>query len=228
MRQRKSPDGGSIPPHPAGSEKYDLSWSDEQKAWFWDVFRKDRFGFLFYFGCFFVGIYYFPDDGVEINHMDWEAREIVTVSLSILAAVTAVVSLYMSLFLVIPPAKSDVKWTYLKDNWNGVFGYLTTNILVAQMYYWPLCAFAETLRYYGYGSDSVIVRRLIHFVYSLSVWSGSFGMVLTILFLKFCWFEPKWRTTVLEVLQQRGHKYVGPKNVSTLRIVPFSSTFVVY
>lgn len=94
---------------------------------------------------------------------------------------------------------------------NGRFGYLTVNIVCFHLIYWPLCLLAELFRARGLSKTHVLARKLIGFTYATSVISGTFGIVLTILFLKFNWYEPKWRKNVLELYRSRGFVWIGPK-----------------
>uniref|UniRef100_A0A7S3V0C6 Uncharacterized protein n=1 Tax=Aplanochytrium stocchinoi TaxID=215587 RepID=A0A7S3V0C6_9STRA len=184
----------------------------EQKVWFWGVFRKDAAAFLFYGILFAFLLYYFPEDQVHIPPLKRQPHSHdQRIFLNVIIALLALVSMYINIFHGTPPHKGDVKHLFLRDNVNGHFGYLTVNILCVHVYYWPMCVLAELFRARRLEEDSQVVRKLIGFVYFTSILSGSFGIVLTILFLKFCWYEPKWRETVLELYQSRGFKWVGPK-----------------
>jgi hypothetical protein len=76
----------------------------------------------------------------------------------------------------------------------GRFVFLTVNILTLEAVYWITSLVAETSRLMSgtpiWGATAIC--------YSLSVFVAALGFMLTVLFLKFCWFEKNWREQVRE------------------------------
>jgi hypothetical protein len=127
--------------------------------------------------------------------------------------------------------RADNKWGLMDDGILGDFTYLTFNILIGHVLYWPCCLFAEVAWYVLHHEDAKDIvptivaqignpedstwapyaRNLLLFCYSLSVFSATLGTVLCFLFLKFNWFEPVWRRDVLEVYYARGQYSFGTK-----------------
>lgn len=101
--------------------------------------------------------------------------------------------------------KDDNKYHLLGKNIGGHFSYLTVNILYTHCAYWLACLATEIAWEHGYGRTSKFTRQLVYFTHMFASISAALGIVLTILYLKFNYFEPKWRETVLKVYRERGH-----------------------
>ena len=103
--------------------------------------------------------------------------------------------------------QNDVKRHLLGQNNCGHFSYLTFWILFAMLVYWNASFIAELVWLWGVAHDQEMIyaRKLIKFTYAASPLVGALGPTLTILFLKFNWFEPRWRKEVLELYESRGH-----------------------
>lgn len=135
-----------------------------------------------------------------------------------LFALVAVITLGIDILYSTAPEMADRKWHLLldwrgsnfasslsKDGWTwfgpGHFSYLTVHILTTQAIYFSMAALTEIACLF---SDSQVIRKAVTATNQFAVFNSSLGTLLTILFLKFNWFEPSWRRGTLEMYLARG------------------------
>lgn len=187
-------------------------WQPYQLTWFRKVFRKDSVYFLLYF-LFFAGYVLssepaWSDHEMEANEnrdgrfLSQRTRLAVTTVFSAIANLTVWIDLYYAT----PPRVDDRKYKLCARGVGGHFSYLTVNIVAYNAYYWNLCLVGELLWIYHHRFEHFPVARAIRASYSMAVFSSTLGTILTLLFLKFNWYEPKWREDVLDVYIKRGNR----------------------
>merc|ERR1712216_1039032 len=99
------------------------------------------------------------------------------------------------------PELGNAKYVCVGNCVFGFFCYLTVNILCVCALYGTFSAVLELSILYGYDEIS---SYLYLPVYVSSLWVNVFGAMLGILFLKFNWYEPNWRATVLDPIRKQG------------------------
>lgn len=193
-------------------------YQPHQLDWFSKVVEKDIKFYLGYLLCFIglilatappppgthVELYY------EANNINYQfARLLCTLVFTLVAILT----LYIDIFQGSPAEPGDRKWHLMLDGVGGHFCYLTINILVTWAVYWPLCLLGE-FTVYAYPSN-VWAQKIHIAMYSCAVFASALGTLLTLLFLKFNWFEPNWRREVLGMYDSRGNKTFRKKVLFT-------------
>jgi len=178
-------------------------WPPHAVQWYRKVFySRDVVYFVFYVAAFAS---YFLNTTPMTKLMNPKGMIIpafVRVVLTVLFAVIALVTLWIDLAWSTAPEPHDRKWNLLINGFGGHFSYLTVNILTTWAVYWPLCALAEVAWYLSL--EQVWVAQAITATYRFAVLSSTLGIVLTLLFLKFNWYEPAWRRDVLQMYEARG------------------------
>ena len=185
-------------------------WQPYQRAWYANlVAGKDAAFALAYVACTAAYVALTPPyRGATRSGSKFfsnETRACVTVAL----AAFAVAVMYVDIFKSTPPRRGDRKWVLLGGGFAGHFSFLTVHILMAQVSYWTLCAALEVAwvcaaRLPDWGVE--LLERAVAAAYSMTVFSSVLGVVLTLLFLKFNWFEAAWRRDVLEMYLKRGNR----------------------
>ncbi|GBG33425.1 Hypothetical Protein FCC1311_096482 [Hondaea fermentalgiana] len=190
-----------------------FGFNDWQLKWFRAVMRKTVLWTLLYIAAIALLVHNMEDPVVP----PFAAEETWRVVLTGLGTLLAWVTIYVEIWLSTPPEEKDVKLNLLGKNVNGHFTYLTFHIILATLIYWNMCFMAELAWVYGVTNNQDIAwaRKLLKASYMGSGMVGAFGVALALLFLKFNWFEPKWRKTVLETYHSRGHTSFGPKMLFT-------------
>lgn len=187
-----------------------LEWRAWQVAWYRGVLRKTFVFALAHSLLVWVGLSFMHDDpSVPPPFEESEAWRVV---LTAVCCLLAWVTMYLDVWHATPPEHSDPKKVLLEQNVNGHFTYLTFHILFATLFYWNTCLVAELAWLYGLSHDAEMAwaRKLLKLCYASSALVSAFGVVLAVLFLKFNWFEPAWRETVLNEYHRRGHTAFGP------------------
>jgi hypothetical protein len=202
-------------------------WQPYQLEWFKIVNRQDMKFFIGYFIAFGIFVVVCqPIDNLTFNKgrfMSALSRVIWTGIFALFAAIV----LYIDIGLATPPRRKDRKWTCLISGYGGHFTYLTVNIITVQAYYWILCFITELIWWYlseqqqqrqlqlRHGSLQWWIGKSITATYSFAVLSSTLGTILTLLFLKFNWYEPAWRKDTLEMYLKRGNIYFQHKILFT-------------
>lgn len=135
-------------------------------------------------------------------------------ALTTLGALISLITMYVDIAWSTPARVTDRKWGLLLNGMGGHFSYLTVNILCVWMIYWPACAVAE-YRWSVLKMEDEFTRRLVAGVYAFAVFASSLGTVLTLLFLKFNWFNPEWQHEIRTTYLARGNGYFIPKILFT-------------
>jgi len=179
-----------------------------QLQWYRGVSRKTIVWCLAYAVLFYFAMHSVEDAKIP----PFDPNERWRVALTALATLLSWITLYFDVWKFVPPEKHDVKKRLLEDNVNGHFSYLTFHIIFCTLLYWNTCLIAEVAWLYGITHDHEVAwaRKLLKFTYRGSTLVAAFGVTLAILFLKFNWFEKRWRAEVLEPYKQRGHTWFGP------------------
>jgi len=103
----------------------------------------------------------------------------------------------VSTFLMPAPTKDQDVYPLMSIA--GEATYLTVWILYFQSVHMLATAAAETLQACG-----VPCPRLVTFTHAAAVFIGTVGIMLTLLFLKFNYFEEKWQIEVRQLWERRG------------------------
>lgn len=212
-------------------------WREHQRQWFWRTMKKNAVVFVLYVVMLVCTIGWLPHtfdvDPPTVSHtFVGQVSPLTRIAGTALCTFIAVLTVYIDIVRSTPPGRGDNKWILMDNGIGGDFAYLTFNILIGHVLYWPCCLFAEVAWYMLHHEDakglmpSIIaqvgqpdeavwatpyVRNLLLLCYSLSVFSATLGTVLCFLFLKFNWYEPDWRRDVLEVYYARGQHSFGTK-----------------
>lgn len=186
------------------SASYDpTKYGPHQLKWFREVSKKDIKFYVLYVIAF--GVFVYMCEPCPAGHWGTDGRLLSNaqrVWITVFFGFMAVITLYIDIVHGSPPEPGDRKWRLLLDGVSGHFSYLTVNILTLWAVYWSLAAITEVLWAYD---DSEIVRQMVTAVYSFAVISSAFGTVLTLLFLKFNWYNESWRKETLEMYERRGN-----------------------
>jgi len=181
------------------------AWPAYAKEWFRRVFfTKDICYFAAYAAAF--GAYVYSTEAAPRDMLNGKGMLVsagARAALSVVFAVVALVTLWIDLYMATAPEPHDRKWNLVGRGFGGHFCFLTVHIVTTWAYYWPICAVAEVLRW-QHGSADGWVGVTITAMYRFAVLSSSLGTVLTLLFLKFNWFEAAWRRDVLDMYEARG------------------------
>ena len=185
-------------------------WQPYQSRWFWErVFPRDVWFYVGY--AVLSGLYVAwspPAADVERSQGRFVGPTARSVA-SVLCALFAVFALYVDVARGTPPRRGDRKWKLLGRGVGGHFSFLTVHIITLQACYWVVCALTELAWIHVLDETPAIRRTLAKAVtatYAFSVFSSTLGTVLTLLFLKFNWYEPAWRRDVLEMYLRRGNR----------------------
>mmetsp|Transcript_21211 Transcript_21211/g.34163 ORF Transcript_21211/g.34163 Transcript_21211/m.34163 type:complete len:380 (-) Transcript_21211:240-1379(-) len=190
-----------------------MGFNEWQLKWFRKVSQKTVAWCLFYsIGVYFV-VHSLDDPDVPPFHPSESWRVVLTTACTLMAWIT----LYQDVWVAVPPEVNDVKKRLLEKNLNGHFTYLTFHIIFATFVYWNTCFIAEVTWLYGLNKHENIAwaRKLLKFTYSCSGVIAALGVTLAILFLKFNWYEKKWREEILETYTSRGYTDFGPRILFT-------------
>ena len=104
-------------------------------------------------------------------------------------------------FLIQQPAPPDAPAEDRERlRFSGRFIFLTVNILTFEASFWVASLVAEVSRLVN---PSKPLWGATTLAYTLSVFVAALGFMLTVLFLKFCWFEEGWRIQVLIPQRQK-------------------------
>uniref|UniRef100_A0A7S2S1R3 Uncharacterized protein n=1 Tax=Mucochytrium quahogii TaxID=96639 RepID=A0A7S2S1R3_9STRA len=183
-------------------------WEDWQLEWARSVALKTLMWMLAYVALFAWVISEHNDEAVEPFNADEMWRVYMTGGCAVLSWFT----LYTDLMKATPPERGDFKMTLLENNVNGHYSYLTFHIMWLTFLYWTTCLVAEIAWVWGvtHHEDIAWARKVLRFCYASSSVVAGLGVTLAVLFLKFNWFEPKWRKEVLELYEKRGFNFFGP------------------
>ena len=188
-------------------------YAPHQVVWFRKVARKDMKFYVFYVLAFVGFILYCPPSpqghgGKDGRLISKEARVVLTAVCALVAWFTLFVDIYHGT----PAQPGDRKWHLLLDGHSGHFSYLTINILTTWAVYWPFSAAAELFWLY---SESELVLKAVTATYAFAVFSSTLGTLLTLLFLKFNWYDKSWRRETLDMYDRRGNKMFRRKILFT-------------
>jgi len=104
-----------------------------------------------------------------------------------------------------PPRKGDRKYDFLTKCPLGSGIFLTNNMLCTMTSYFVLTTLGEALLFAGDENSHNLGYMLLHGSGRLSTVIGTFGIVLTLLWLKFNMMEPNWWKLELQPVLDRGY-----------------------
>lgn len=197
-------------------------WKPFQRRWLLKTLAKDVKAHFVYVSVFLLLISSQPDDLSFLPHAEVSRGRMY---LTLFASSLSVFTIYFNIFHATPPEKTDIRFKLFDKNLGGHFSFLTINILTFQAYHWIFTLLAELLHFMDFTrpSDqsshadsafiSVFSRKIFLFTHSSTVFNATLGLVVGLLFLKFVYFEPVWRETVLKNLIKRGYIYSGYKTL---------------
>lgn len=182
-----------------------------QLEWFAKVVKLDLKYYGLYLALFASLVWLTPaQPALYAAEADYQVERVVA---TLLFAAVGVFTLWVDIFKGTPAEPGDRKWHLMLDGIGGHFCYLTINILTSWAVYWPICLVAEVAVWLQPQEEWAQKTHLA--MYSCAVFSSSLGTLLTLLFLKFNWFEPNWRREVLDMYDARGNKTFRKKILFT-------------
>mmetsp|Transcript_11616 Transcript_11616/g.29475 ORF Transcript_11616/g.29475 Transcript_11616/m.29475 type:complete len:341 (-) Transcript_11616:117-1139(-) len=184
-----------------------------QRKWYAHVYRKT----LVWVALFLALVGYAVTEVEDPHVPPFDPSEAWRVWLTLCGALLAWSTLFFDIYFGTPPAKGDPKEILMGKNFNGKFSYFTFYIIFSFTVYWTSCLVAEVAWLWGYAHYQEVVwaRKLLKFTYAGAPLISALGVMLTLLFLKFNWFEPSWQREVLGRYHQRGQVWFGPTMLFT-------------
>ncbi len=213
---RTTPAGGAAAPGEADRARaraHSGEFNEWQRRWWWQVARKTLVWSAALVALLNVVLAQsedaaLPAPGPEALRRAW---------LSVLGAALAWLTLYLTVVRSEPPEQGDVKLHLLAGGATGHYAYFTFWIVSLFAAYWSACAAGELLWALGHaqGEGFAWSRKLLRAAYAGSSLVAALGVALGAIFLRFNWFEPRWRETVLERYRARGRRLFGAKALFT-------------
>jgi hypothetical protein len=132
--------------------------------------------------------------------IDKEPASVVPVDKSLSALFWSVVNMalvtYTWILLLTFGRDTKIDTNYPTKELGGHFVFLTHMCFCAMTMYTTFVGVSHVLAYCGI--EAPVFSKVQHFTYKVATFVGSANWMVTLLFLKVCWFEPKWQSMAVQ------------------------------
>lgn len=175
------------------------TWNENDYAWYKIIKPKTLRGFKVWVLFVISALFFVNTRFIQAKYPDFSGKESVgkgKLLVTYLLGGINIFVLYFNLIHLYPPLKTSNIYQLLKFNNLGQYAFLTVNILTSQFYYWLITIIYVTLNFFGFKYQKILKNFGI-LSYSMCTINTTLAIIMGLLFMRFVYFNKKWRSTSL-------------------------------